>query len=287
MAALERGGEAGPLVVGELDGRAHLGDVAVALAGGQLEQPVDDRRQLAGPAGADHQRDEGDGDVGGLAAEEVLDDLLAARRRQVGVGQRLAQLVVALEDPGEAEQLVGDLAEMALIGGNGEQRLGVARDSLLDSALFGHEPISFEVSSTGAPVDRSAGRSDLGDVVLDQLHLRRAVEVLLHHDLGGADRQGGDFAGEVGQRLGLRRFDVGRGPQPHLGDLGLRPPLQLGPEAIGGGPGVLDDAGGLALGARPPGAGTVASSASASVLASSARVEIGADALASGPPCPS
>ena len=71
---------------------------------------VDDRRQVAGATGADHHRHERGGDRVGLAAEEVLDDLLAAAHRQLLVGERGAQLVVGLEHAGEAEQLVAHLA---------------------------------------------------------------------------------------------------------------------------------------------------------------------------------
>ena len=42
----------------------------------------------------------------GLAPEEVLDDLLPTVRRQVRVGQGVPQLVVALDGPGDPEELV-------------------------------------------------------------------------------------------------------------------------------------------------------------------------------------
>ena len=50
-----------------------------------------------------------------LPAEEVLDDLLTRRSTgRCGSLEGLAQLVVALEDPGEPEQLVLDLVDVAL-----------------------------------------------------------------------------------------------------------------------------------------------------------------------------
>ena len=102
VACLEGGGEALLLVVGEGDGRADLGDLLVALGGAELHELVDDRRQVAGATGADHHRHERGGDGVGLAAEEVLDDLLAPAHREVRVGERGAQLVVGLEQRGRS-----------------------------------------------------------------------------------------------------------------------------------------------------------------------------------------
>ena len=66
----------------------------------------------------------------GVPAEQVLDDLLAPGRRQVRVGQRVAQLVAALEGAGEAEQLVLDDPEAALGPGDVEHGLGVGADPI-------------------------------------------------------------------------------------------------------------------------------------------------------------
>ena len=49
-----------------------------------------------------------------LPAQQVLHDLLAPGCGMAGVGERLPQLVVALQGLREAEQLVLDLAEGAL-----------------------------------------------------------------------------------------------------------------------------------------------------------------------------
>ena len=46
-----------------------------------------------------------------LAAQQLLDDPLAAHRRDGFVDEDVAQLVAALERAGEAEQLVLDLVE--------------------------------------------------------------------------------------------------------------------------------------------------------------------------------
>ena len=83
------------------------------------------RRELAGPTGADGHAHEGDGGGICLAAEQVLDDLLALARRQVRVGEGGAELVGALEGPGEAEQLVADAGDVALGPGDVEHRSGV------------------------------------------------------------------------------------------------------------------------------------------------------------------
>ena len=130
VACLEGRGEALLLVVGEGDGRADLGDLLVALGGAEGDELVDDRRQVAGAAGADHHRHERRGDRVGLAAEEVLDDLLAPAHRELLVGERGAQLVVALEDAGEAEELVArPRASVALGAGDREQSLARRRGS--------------------------------------------------------------------------------------------------------------------------------------------------------------
>ena len=121
------------------------------------------RGQVAAATDADDHRDQRHGDVGGLAREQVLDDLLAAGGRQVRVGQRLTQLVGALEHAGEPEQLVGHLVELLLVGRDGQQRLGVAVDPVLGSAVVGHEPISLCVWFADSAERRrsSPGRSGL------------------------------------------------------------------------------------------------------------------------------
>src|ERR687897_2384460 len=85
------------LVVGERDRRAHLGDLLVGLGRAHVDELADDGRQVLGPAGAHHQRHQADRRGAGPAAEEALDDLLATGRGDVGVGQRLPQLVAVLQ----------------------------------------------------------------------------------------------------------------------------------------------------------------------------------------------
>ena len=120
-------------------------------------------------------------DVERLAAHELLDHRHADVRRQRRVGERHAQLVGALEDAREAEEVVLDLAEHALGARDLEQRLGVRLDPLADG--IGHR--------LPAP--------HLVDVALDERDLRVAVEVALDDLLGQLDRQLGDPALQVGQ----------------------------------------------------------------------------------------
>ena len=99
------------------------------------DELVDDRRQVARRGRCRPPSTRAPTVVGdGLAAEQVLDDLLAAARRDVRVGERGAQLVVALEDPGEAEQLVLDLVERAL--GRGDREAAPRRRRAM--RLVGH-----------------------------------------------------------------------------------------------------------------------------------------------------
>ena len=53
---------------------------------------------------------------------------------------------------------------------------------------------------------------------------------------------------KVGDGLALGRFHVGRGPLPHLGDIGLGPSLKVGSNRAGLLPGLVHDAGRLGLG---------------------------------------
>ena len=101
-----------------------------ALGRRELDEPVDDRRQVAGPADADHdERAPTPGRGERLAARAAPRRPRSARSAgSVRVGERHAQLVVALEDAGEAEELVLDLAEVALGPRDLEQRLGVRLD---------------------------------------------------------------------------------------------------------------------------------------------------------------
>ena len=75
---------------------------------------------------------------------------------------------------------------------------------------------------------------DLVDVILDELHLRLAIEVLLHDGLGCSDGQAGHLGAQVGDRRYLRRFDVGRGLARNsaISLCGLR--LQVGSQRVGG-----------------------------------------------------
>ena len=79
-------------------------------------------------AGTDDELHEVGGDRRGLSTEEVLDDALAAGDRHGLVGEHRAQVVVRLERPGEAEQLVLDLADRALDARDLEEGVGVPVD---------------------------------------------------------------------------------------------------------------------------------------------------------------
>ena len=127
---------------------------------------------------------------------------------------------------GEPEQLVLDLVERALGPGDLEQRRGVALDAIL--RCHARDP-------------------DLLDVVLDELGLRRRVEVALDDDLGGTDRESSNLGTKVGDGLRLRRLDVRGGALTHGGELGLQRGLALALEGIGLLPRLFDDASGLVL----------------------------------------
>src|SRR5918995_1145021 len=118
-------GQSFALVIGERDRRTHLGDLLVGLGRAHLDELADDGGQRAGPAGADHHRDQGHRGRRGPAAQQVFDDLLAPGCGDARIGEGLAQLVVALQGLREAEQLVLDLTEGALGPGHAEEGLGV------------------------------------------------------------------------------------------------------------------------------------------------------------------
>src|ERR671910_1746960 len=118
------------LVIGERDRRTHLGDLLVGLSRAHLDELADDGWQRAGPAGADHHRDQGHRGRRGPAAQQVFDDLLAPGCGDARIGEGLAQLVVALQGLREAEQLVLDLTEGALGPGHAEEGLGVGERAI-------------------------------------------------------------------------------------------------------------------------------------------------------------
>ena len=119
------------LVGGELDRGADLGHDLVAQPGGALDQRVDDLRQIVAVTETDDERHQLRRRARRPVTEQLLDDRLTAGGREQLVGQRRAQLLVALERAGEAEQLVLDLVEIALGTGDLEQAAGVALDALV------------------------------------------------------------------------------------------------------------------------------------------------------------
>src|SRR5205085_2449220 len=127
---LEGLGEAALLLLVKHDGAADLGDLALALGRRPLDEAVDDLGQLAGSPGADDEGDDVDREGGRLLTEQVLDDRLAFLDGQCLVGELLAQLLVALEELRELEQLVLDRLEGPLGLGDLDDRLRVPVDAI-------------------------------------------------------------------------------------------------------------------------------------------------------------
>src|SRR5437764_9313239 len=100
--------------------------------------------------------------------------------------------------------------------------------------------MAFRFAHSSRPSVRSA--RDLVDVVLDQVLLRRPVQVALDHDLGGTDGQRGDLTTQVGNRLLLGCVDVGGGAFAHGGELRLEPLLLVSTEGVSLLARFLDDA---------------------------------------------
>ena len=110
----ERGGELLHLRVVERYRRPHLGDLVLPGLGGELDEALDDRGEVVTASGRHDERDDRHRCVHRAALEQLLDDRGAPLGGQRPVRERHAQLVVALDDPREAEQLVLDLTEVAL-----------------------------------------------------------------------------------------------------------------------------------------------------------------------------
>src|SRR3954452_6606859 len=89
------------------------------------------------------------------------------------------------------------------------------------------------------------GASDLVDVVLDELDLGGAVQVLLDDALRELDREIGDLALDVGHRPLGRGADVVRRLRADLGGVHLGPGDQVLAHLLGRLAGLLDDAPGL------------------------------------------
>ena len=159
------------------------------MAGSSRARPVND-----------DQGDEPGGEARGPAAEEVLDDLEAALDREVRVLEGLAQLVVGLEDAGEAEQLVLDL-----VGRRPRRRAG---------RTWRRRRGSLRSLMSCAP--------DLVDVALDEVGLGGGVEAVGDDGLGGADGEPADLGlealGHLARGAGL---GVGRGPAAGLVGVGV------------------------------------------------------------------
>src|SRR5262245_45488523 len=127
----QRLGQAVLLVLVQRHGGANLGHGLVGLGRAHLHQLADDGGQLAGAARAHHHRHQGDGGRRRLAAQQVLHDLLAPRRGDGRVGERIPQLVGPLEGLREAEQLLLDVAEGAFRPGHVEQGIGIGERAVV------------------------------------------------------------------------------------------------------------------------------------------------------------
>ena len=208
----ERGLQPVLLVGGQLDGRADLGDLEVLASWRPARPAVDDRRQVAAATGADDHRDQLDGGRRRLAAEQVLDDGLALGRRDLLVGQRVAQLVARLERAGEAEQLVLDLVEGALGPGDLEQARGVPVDPIVGLGRSSLRPLAVRLAPTP------------WDEVLDQALLGLVVERLARRPgrPPPTARRAISARSSSPPRLG-DGGDVGVGLGVELGDLGVEP----------------------------------------------------------------
>ena len=257
------GGEAGLLVVGERHGRADLGDGAVLLRGGPLDELVDDGGQVAAAAGADHEPHQLGRGGGGLAAEEVLDDGLAPLDRDQLVGQGVAQLVGALEVLGEAEQLVLDLVEVAL--GLGHRETGRRRSRRCGRSLG------------------SALAADVGDEVLDEALHGGVVELRGDELLGGVGGQLAHLALELGGEAAARACRCRRRPwrcsSATSWSSRARPSHE---DPAGGLVGLGEHPGPLGVDVAELASRMSAAWASASALALAASVELALDALAAG-----
>ena len=122
-------GQAGFLVVGEGDGRAHLGHDFAPTSGGPLDESVDDRRRGSRP---DRWRPPTTPATSSpsVARGPRRSSTIWARRSagMWGSDSVSRELVVALDGPGEPEQLVLHVAGAALGGDDGHQGIGVRID---------------------------------------------------------------------------------------------------------------------------------------------------------------
>ncbi len=111
--------------------RAHLGNLVLAALRRELDEPRHDRRE-----DRDHDpRPTMNAAIARVVCSERFSSSSStiggtAVGRLPGVRERLAQIVVAFDDPGEAEQLVLDLVQIALALRDLEQRLRPGFDAV-------------------------------------------------------------------------------------------------------------------------------------------------------------
>src|SRR5581483_4476580 len=127
---LERFGEPAALLVVEGYGGPHLRDLTLTFGGRPLHQAIDDLGKLAGTTGAHQERDQVRRQRQRLLVEQVLDDRLALLDGQGLIGELLSQLLVALEQLRELEQLVLDLLERTFGPRDLEDALRVSVDAI-------------------------------------------------------------------------------------------------------------------------------------------------------------
>src|SRR4051795_8782861 len=104
--ALERLGQRGLLVVVQCDGARDAGDEPLPALGRELGELVEHALDGAATRGEHGAKDQRQRDLGDLAVEQPVEQVALAVGRQVAVGQRRPQLVLAVHDPLEPEELV-------------------------------------------------------------------------------------------------------------------------------------------------------------------------------------
>ena len=195
------------LVLGERHGRADLGHLcSFALGGASDDELVDDRRQVADPAGSRRASRSTPAVV--RAPCRRAGPRRSAWRRSAGMCASVSALrssSLPSTIAGEAEQLVFDLVEVALGTSDLEQASGVGVDPLVSS---------FELTPVGG--------ADPGDVVLDQPLVggRRRGEPVTTCSTR-ADRQPGDLGAQLGAGPAASGDRRRRPPSLEVGDLGL------------------------------------------------------------------
>ena len=124
------------LIVVERDRGADFGDGLGAGVGGLGDEGVDDRRKFTSPASSHHKADQRRRDRMRTRTEEVLDDPLTEFGGDGLVGERVAQLVVGLDDARDRVQLVLDGRDRVFRFGHGVERRRITLSSLAHRVTY-------------------------------------------------------------------------------------------------------------------------------------------------------